>query len=377
MEGVKPTPTGTHSKKDINPFLTMKIVNLNNNREGQDQVSKEIKGALVDTGAIDANYISRRLVRLLEKSYGVVRVTEVREVKTPDKSAAKFFTEGRVVLSVRLFNELIKREETIEISALIIDSPIDLILGLPTIREHNLLLKCTNQILWGTRTKWIDDPTVTPAAFKKADTNMLNSMVDALMKTQGDETDEEPEGPIQKIARFSGISSKRPERPIQKIVTISGMKSKKSKRKKDLAHCSGCNSLVSHEECMTNAVSRQSKGGNGEGSRQFSRQASPPQECPNPDVFPNWKPFEIIPRGCLKLCLLCSNAEVRHLDRLLAESEEFYSAAISAPEELDDTRRMLYQLQARVYSTIADAQREPSDKGKTACEAHHRANLGI
>ena len=46
----------------------------------------------------------------------------------------------RVDLSVRLFNELTKTEETIKISALVIDSPIDLILGLPTIREHNLLL---------------------------------------------------------------------------------------------------------------------------------------------------------------------------------------------------------------------------------------------
>ena len=356
MEGIKPTSTGTISKKDINPFLTMKIVNLcnNNSREGQrqdQQVSKEIKGALVDTGAIDANYISRRLVRVLEKSYGLVRETEIREIKTPDKSAAKFFTEGRVDLSVRLFNELTRTEETIKISALVIDSPIDLILGLPTIREHNLLLKCTNQILWGTRDKWIDDPTVTPSAFKKADANMLNSIVDALMEIQGDDDDDdEPaESPRKKVVTFSGVG------PTQK-----------SKRKKDLVNCSGCNSLVSHEECKTNASSRQSKGGNGEGSRQFSRQASPPQECPNPDEFPNWKPFDIIPRECLNLCLLCSNAEVRHLDRLLTESDEFFSATMSVPEVLDDTRRMLYQLQAKVHSTIADAQREPSGEGKTA-----------
>ena len=91
MEGVKPTSTGAISKKIINPFLTMKIVNLcNNSREGQlhqGQVLKEIKGALVDTGAIDANYISRRLVRVLEKSYGLVRERDSGDKNTRQVSS--------------------------------------------------------------------------------------------------------------------------------------------------------------------------------------------------------------------------------------------------------------------------------------------------
>jgi hypothetical protein len=37
-----------------------------------------------------------------------------------------------------------------------------------------------NQILWGTREKWINDPAITPAAFE-TDVIMLNSMVDELM----------------------------------------------------------------------------------------------------------------------------------------------------------------------------------------------------
>ena len=339
------------SKKTINPFLTTKIVNLN--REGQ-QACKEISSVLVDTGAIDADYISRRLVRLLERTYGLVREMDIREVKTPDKSAAKFFTEGRIVLSIEFFNEILRTKETIKISALVIDSPIDLIIGLPTIRENDLLLKCMNQILWGTRDKWVNDPTITPARFKKGDSKMLNSMVDALMENRGEETTLDtsgsPEVPNKKFAPFSGPDS-----------------NKKSKRTKDLRNCIACHTLVSHEECKINAISRQSMGGNGEGSRQFSHQASPPQECPNPDEFPNWKPFEIIPRECLNLCLLCSNAEVRYLNGLREESEEFFSAVMSTPEVLDDTRQMLYQLQAKVQSTIADAQRRGlSDKGKTA-----------
>ena len=362
MEGLNNPAIGTkniRSKKEINPFLTIKIVNLN--RDGQ-QAAKEISSVLADTGAIDDNYVSRRLTRVLEKSYGVVRETDIREVRTPDKSAAKFFTEGRIVLFVEFFNELTRSKETIKISALVIDSPIELIIGLPTIRENDLLLKCMNQILWGTRDRWVDDPTVTPARFKKGDSNMLNSMVDALMESQND--DDTTSEPRMATCGAAEVPTNKNVNYLREVCDIP--QTKKSKRE-NLINCSGCNTRVTREECIKNASSRQSMGGNGEGSRQFSHQASPPQECPNPDEFPNWKPFEIIPRECLKLCLLCSNAEVRHLDRLREESEEFFSAAMSTPEVLDDTRQMLYQLQAKVQSTIADAQRQGlSDKGKSA-----------
>jgi hypothetical protein len=95
LEGIKQPPaTSTTSSKTINPFLTTRITNLIN-REGR-QVSKEIRTVLVDTSAIDSNYISSKMSRVLEKSYGIVRMPYVREVKTPDRSASKFYTEGSI-----------------------------------------------------------------------------------------------------------------------------------------------------------------------------------------------------------------------------------------------------------------------------------------
>jgi hypothetical protein len=183
LEGTKPhlheSITTTIPTKTINPFLTTRITNLLN-RDGL-QKAKEIKTVLVDTGAIDSNYISSKLVRGLEKSYGVVRVPDVREVKTPDRSAPKFYTEGSVELEIEIHNEVEDKINVIKIKALIIDSPIDLIIGLPTIRENNLLVKCMNQILWGTREKWVADKQVTPAQFKIADATLLNSIVDAIL----------------------------------------------------------------------------------------------------------------------------------------------------------------------------------------------------
>ncbi len=62
------------------------------------------------------------------------------------------------------------------------------------------------------------------------------------------------------------------------------------------------------------------------------------------------------------MCLLCSDAETRHLERLQKESTEFFNNTMDASEVLDDTRQMLYQLQAKVQSTIAETQLELSEK---------------
>jgi hypothetical protein len=59
-------------------------------------------------------------------------------------------------MTIEFFNEITQTIEEVKPSTLIIESPIDL-------------------ILWGTIEKWINDPTITPAAFKAADVIMLNS----------------------------------------------------------------------------------------------------------------------------------------------------------------------------------------------------------
>jgi hypothetical protein len=107
----------------------------------------------------------------------------------------------------------------IKIKASIIDSPIDLIVGRPTIRDNNLLLKCMNQILWGrTKEKWVADKNVTPAQFKKADAKLLNSIVDSILIESEDQSGE--------VAQASP-----------------------STERETFTNCVACYTLVTHEEC--------------------------------------------------------------------------------------------------------------------------------
>jgi transposase InsO family protein len=339
LEGTKPhlheSITTTIPTKTINPFLTTRIINLPN-RDGL-QKAKTIKTVLVDTGAIDSNYISSKLVRGLEKSYGVVRVPDVREVKTPDRSAPKFYTEGSVDIEIEIHNEVENKIDVIKIKALIIDSPIDLIIGLPTIRENNILVKCMNQILWGTREKWVADKQVTPAQFKIADATLLNSIVDAIL--------------IDATSQSGELT--------EKVIV--------STERETSTNCIACHTLVTDEECKRLAEERQHRrrSTGGVNSPCPDRKTYPPQCCPYPTDSQealNWKPFDIIPRKCLNLCFLCSNAETRHLDRLKNESDEFFNNTMDASEVLDDTRQMLYQLSAKLNTTIEQTQRDLSEK---------------
>ena len=300
-----------------NPFLSTNIRNLRN-RRGQ-EVQRNVDSVLVDTGAITDNYVSRTLASCLEKHYGIVRIADYREVKTPNRKAPKFITEGRIDLTIELFNEITQTIEEIKLSALIIDSPIDLIVGLPTIREHGLLTKCANQILWGTREKWINDPTVTPAVFKAADVNMLNSMVDELMEKYNNP--EESEG------THMGSDNNTTINPI-------------TTEKGNFHNCAGCYTLVSHEDSKQHAETRVL---HGEGAP-----SGPAISCHR--VEPSQK-------KTLNLCLLCTDAEIRYIVRLRQESKEFFST-METSEVLDDTRQMLYQLKAKVDATIADAQQQ-------------------
>jgi hypothetical protein len=106
----------------------------------------------------------------------------------------------------------------IKIKALIIDSPIDLIIGLPTIRDNNLLLKCMNQILWGTREKWASDKQVTPKQFRAADAKMLKSIVDSILIES-----EEQSGELAQASPSTG--------------------------RETFTNCVVCYTLVTHEEC--------------------------------------------------------------------------------------------------------------------------------
>ena len=116
------------------------------NRKGQRSETK-VRGALIDTGAIDNTYIGRRLATRLVTRYGAVVKPNNTVIYTPDKGAKPFFSQGEVDFNVVIFNELTKEKETITLKGLVIDSPLDLIIGLPDIKKHGLLRKCEAQIL--------------------------------------------------------------------------------------------------------------------------------------------------------------------------------------------------------------------------------------
>jgi len=100
-------------------------------------------------------------------------------VKSPFKNAKPVSCLGRVELPIIIFNELTNSEDIITIDALIIDSEYEIIIGRPTIRKNGLLVKCHNQILYGTREKMILDDSVTSENYKKADRWILNHLVNA------------------------------------------------------------------------------------------------------------------------------------------------------------------------------------------------------
>jgi transposase InsO family protein len=206
--------------------------------------------------------------------------------------------------------------------------------GLPTIRDHGLLTKCMNQILWGTREKWIDDPTITPADFKTADVLMLNSMVDELMSNTNFEDQHMREGEMESAQKRAEST------PIET-------------EKGDLLNCAGCHTLVSNEDCRHHASTRVLQVEGVQGPAITSRQAEPSQ------------------KKQLNLCLLCTNADIRRIARLKQDSVEFFSTTETS-EVLHETRQMLDQLQAQVTATISNSQQQEQFVAKAQLDLYHK-----
>jgi len=83
----------------------------------------------------------------LAARYGATIRPNHTVIYTPDKGAKPFFSQGELEFDVIIFNELSQQHETIVLKGLVIDSPLDLIIGLPDIRKYSLLRKCEAQIL--------------------------------------------------------------------------------------------------------------------------------------------------------------------------------------------------------------------------------------
>ena len=136
----------SHIKELTKSSSNLELVIPVTNRKGQTAQTK-VRGALIDTGAVDNTYLGRRLANRLVSRYGAIVRPNSTIIYTPDKGAKPFFSQGELDFDVIIFNEILEKFETITLTGLIIDSPLDLIIGLPDIKKYGLLRKCEEQIL--------------------------------------------------------------------------------------------------------------------------------------------------------------------------------------------------------------------------------------
>jgi hypothetical protein len=168
LNGSAPS-TGNHDTSCLLTHLTKLTTDSNRltlhipvtNRQGQRQ-RRKVRTALIDTGAIDATYIGTSLANSLVRTYGFRVEPNCTIVHTPDNGAKPFYSQGQLTLDIEVLNELKNEWEMINVTALVINSPLDLIIGLPDIRKYDLLTKCKMQILSIASEMEIDDDEPTP-----------------------------------------------------------------------------------------------------------------------------------------------------------------------------------------------------------------------
>ena len=95
--------------------------------------------ALFDTGALQDNYINKTVATWLT-SQGAL-TCGCRKLVCSAFSNVCQTVVGKLSFMLTFFNQLKKENEQLEISASIIDSPYELIIGRPSIRQYNLLSK--------------------------------------------------------------------------------------------------------------------------------------------------------------------------------------------------------------------------------------------
>jgi len=100
---------------------------------------------LIDTGAIDRNYVSRTIANLLVAAGGRLKPCEVDQVCSCNSSVCMSCL-GVVSFNMTFLNELTNAEETISLDATVVESDFDIIVGRPSIFKHSLLPKVYDQI---------------------------------------------------------------------------------------------------------------------------------------------------------------------------------------------------------------------------------------
>ena len=164
------------------PFLTIPVVSLSNDRK---KVTREllVKTGLVDTGAVDSDYVSKRLAERLVNDFGAVIHPDMTAVNTPFDKLDSVTCLGRVMFNIKILNEITRKNEFIILDARIIESPLDIIIGRPSIKKNDLLRKCHDQILMDTRVTSIQESNVSLATYFNNDLwlqlNMIHNNAEA------------------------------------------------------------------------------------------------------------------------------------------------------------------------------------------------------
>ena len=136
------------STDNLNPFMSLTILPLGlPDRQEEERIGTRRRrskngvltsSGLIDSGAIDSDYISLTLFNSISNKLGyTLNTLHADTVQTPFKHLPDIKCLGRCSLKIEMFNELTEVWKTFPLKARVIDSPIDVIIGRPTIRKFN------------------------------------------------------------------------------------------------------------------------------------------------------------------------------------------------------------------------------------------------
>jgi hypothetical protein len=142
-----PRPPKKHQGEILN-LLNNKYKNKTSNTltckiKIQDKPVLDVQ-VVVDTGAFNNNYISKKTADLLINKYGLINKNKNKNLVCSafdnDENSCHC-SLGNISFNLSIFNELSKIDEDLYLDFSIIDSPYDIIIGRNTITEHGLLYK--------------------------------------------------------------------------------------------------------------------------------------------------------------------------------------------------------------------------------------------
>jgi hypothetical protein len=134
-----------------------------NHRLGQEYLLP-VPRALADTGSSEYSFISPRFLDSIKKSTVISTSRSNVHVSGALRGQSSIPCLGKVLIPLRIFNELIEAYEMINIEFHKLDiEEYDIIIGRIDIRDQDILKKCHDQIMWDTRPGLIEDKNVSTA----------------------------------------------------------------------------------------------------------------------------------------------------------------------------------------------------------------------